>query len=166
MRHLTVIRHAKSSWNDSSLPDMLRPLNGRGKRDAPMMGARLARGGFEADVLLSSPATRALATAEIIAQEISYPIKEILVEDRLYGAGLGELMEIVADLDDAHTSAILVGHNPGVSEFVDSISPHLAGSLPTCGIVRFRFNGSSWAHVLDTEPIEAEFDFPRKTDLH
>jgi phosphohistidine phosphatase len=165
MRHLTLIRHAKSSWGDTSLPDRLRPLNRRGKRDAPRMGERLARGGFEADVLLCSPATRALATAEIIAPEIGYPLDEILVEGRLYGAGLHELIDVVADLDDSHASAILIGHNPGMSELVDMISPNLAGSLPTCGIVQFEFSEDSWARVLDAEPAEASFDSPRIAGL-
>ena len=70
MKILTLIRHAKSSWKDESLLDLDRPLNKRGRRDAPMMGKRLAERESCADLMISSPAARALATAEAIAEAI------------------------------------------------------------------------------------------------
>ena len=133
MKRLTIIRHAKSSWKDTSLPNVLRPLNKRGKRDAPVMDERLARREIEPDAFICSPAARALATAEIIAQAISYPFDEIAVDDRLYGAGLFDLLEIVQGLDDSVDCALLLGHNPGLSELVDYFSPHLMGISPRPG---------------------------------
>jgi phosphohistidine phosphatase len=126
-----------------------------------MMGRRLARRGFEAELLLCSPATRAVATAEIIAEEISYPVDEIVVDDRLYGAGLHTLIEVITGLDDSLDSVVLLGHNPGMSDLVDTISPNLVGSLPTCGIVRFELDVASWTQAMDATALEAEYDFPR-----
>ena len=133
MKRLTIIRHAKSSWKDTSLPNVLRPLNKRGKRDAPVMDERLARREIEPDAFICSPAARALATAEIIAQAISYPSDEIVVDDRMHGAGLFDLLEIVQGLDDSVDCALLLGHNPGLSELVDYFSPHLMGISPRPG---------------------------------
>jgi phosphohistidine phosphatase len=165
MRYLTLIRHAKSSWKDASLTDIDRPLNKRGRRDAPQMGERLARGGFEADVVICSPAARALATAELIAAEIAYPADELVIDDRIYEAGRYELMEVITDISDGFASAVVVGHNPGMSEVVDEIYPNLVGNLPTCGIVRFGFEGVSWSRVFLHVPTEVEYDSPRKAGL-
>lgn len=165
MRYLTLIRHAKSSWKDSSLPDIRRPLSRRGKRDGPAMGARLARGGFQADLILSSPATRARATAKLIAAEVAYPAEEIAIDERIYEASLEDLIDIVAGIENGVRSVILVGHNPGLNELVDFVSPDLLGNLPTCGIVRFGFELTPWSDVLETEPKETEFDSPREAGL-
>ena len=90
MKTLFLIRHAKSSWDDTALPDKDRPLNDRGKRDAPKMGKRLAKRDVKPDLILSSPAKRALTTAEIIAKKLDYKLKDIVVDDRLYaGAAAG-----------------------------------------------------------------------------
>lgn len=161
MKHLTIIRHAKSSWKNEALPDVLRPLNKRGKRDAPMMGERLARRGLEASVLISSPATRALATAEVIADAIGYPPEEIRVDDDLYGANLFALLDIVQGLDGAVDSVILLGHNPGLAELVDYFSPRLIGNLPTCGIVELAFDVVAWRDVGEAEPVSAYVDYPK-----
>ena len=84
MKTLLLIRHAKSSWDDPALPDKDRPLNDRGRRDAPKMGKRLAKRGVKPDLILSSPALRALRTAEIIAKMLDYQRRDIVLNERLY----------------------------------------------------------------------------------
>jgi hypothetical protein len=84
MKTLFLIRHAKSSWDDTALPDKDRPLDDRGRRDAPKMGKRLAKRDVKPDLILSSPARRALTTAEVIAKKLDYKLKDIVVDDRLY----------------------------------------------------------------------------------
>ena len=91
MKTLFLIRHAKSSWDDTALPDKDRPLANRGRRDAPKMGRRLAKREVKPDLILSSPARRALTTAEIIAKKLDYKRKNIVVEDRPGSANLGGL---------------------------------------------------------------------------
>jgi phosphohistidine phosphatase len=92
MKTLFLIRHAKSSWGDTALPDKDRPLDDRGKRDAPKMGKRLAKRDVKPDLILSSPAMRALATAEIIAKKLDYKLEDILVDDRLYASEADDLL--------------------------------------------------------------------------
>ena len=98
MKKLVLIRHAKSSWKNPGLRDFDRPLNKRGKADAPEMGRRLALRSLMPDRLLSSPAKRAIRTAEIIAGAIGFPAGRISRMDRLYGAGVAELIGILQGL--------------------------------------------------------------------
>ena len=92
MKTLFLIRHAKSSWDDPALPDKDRPLGDRGRRDAPKMGKRLAKRDVKPDLILSSPARRALKTAEIIAKKLDYKLKDIVVDDRLYTGAVHDLL--------------------------------------------------------------------------
>ena len=162
MKVLTLIRHAKSSWKDPGLPDWDRPLNKRGKRDGPAMGQRLAERGSFADLVISSPAVRALATAEAIAEEIDYPWTEIVVDERLYGADLSEWLEVIQGLDDALDRVMCVGHNPGLTELVSYFSAEGIGNVPTCGVVELRFDTWRWALVGHVEPVEVDFDYPKR----
>ncbi len=100
MRRLFLVRHAKSSWGEPSLPDRERPLNDRGKRDAPRMGRRLAALGVNPDVILASPARRALKTARILAEELGYRLEDIRVDARLYASEPDVLLGIVRELGD------------------------------------------------------------------
>jgi len=161
---LTLIRHAKSSWKDPGLPDWDRPLNKRGKRDAPMMGQRLAERGSYADRVISSPAVRALATAQAIAEEIEYPWTEIVVDDRLYEAGVFEWLAVVQGLDDALDRVMCVGHNPGLTELVNYFFSEQVGHVPTCGIVELRFDIWRWALVGHVEPTGVDFDYPKRVN--
>jgi len=92
MKTLFLVRHAKSSRDDTRLPDKDRPLNDRGKRDAPKMGKRLAKRDVRPELILSSPAMRALTTAEMIAKKLDYKLKEIVVDDRLYPGDADEML--------------------------------------------------------------------------
>src|SRR5215471_3792472 len=98
MKTLFLVRHAKSSRDDPALPDEERPLNDRGRRDAPRMGKRLAKERVELDLIMSSPAVRALTTAELIAKELDYSIKDIVVDKRLYAAAADDLLAIIQAL--------------------------------------------------------------------
>lgn len=164
MKVLMLIRHAKSSWKDPSLPDWDRPLNKRGRRDAPMMGERLAERGAYADLVISSSAVRAVATAEAIAEAIEYPLEEIVVDERLYGAGEFEMLEVIQSLDDAWDRVMCVGHNPDLTDLVNRLSPYEIDNVPTCGIVALTFDTESWALVCHISPVEVEFDYPKKVN--
>lgn len=162
MKVLTLARHAKSSWKDATLPDWDRPLNKRGKRDAPMMGKRLADRGFYVELMMSSPAVRALTTAEVIAGEIGYPKAEILVDHQLYGADAWRLLEVVRALDDAYERVMYIAHNPGLTELADRLSPFMIDNIPTCGIVELSFDIDDWMSVGHVGPTGVAFDYPRK----
>ena len=160
MKTLILIRHAKSSWKHPDLPDLLRPLNKRGQRDAPVMGGRLAKREVEPDLIASSPATRAIATAEAMAQEIGYPEEDIRVDERLYEASAFDLLEIIQGLDNALEHVMLIGHNPGLTELANDLGCDV-DNIPTCGVVELQFDIGSWALVGDVDPIHIDFDYPK-----
>jgi len=162
MKTLILIRHAKSSWKNPGLPDRLRPLNKRGKRDAPVMGERLAERGIEVDRVITSPATRALATAEVITGEIGFPWEDIIVDERLYLADASEILEVIQGLDDHLDCVMCFGHNPGLTALVNHFSPYQIDNMPTCGVIELRFDAATWALVGEFEPIEVDFDYPKK----
>jgi phosphohistidine phosphatase len=163
MKLLTLIRHAKSSWNHPGMEDFARPLNRRGKRDAEAMGKRLAAMEFMPDLLLSSPAKRARGTAKRVAKEIEYPKSRIEFNDGIYHAVSDSLLRIVRDIDDAVEHAALVGHNPGFSEFSALLSQDFIGGLPTCAVVRLQLCVNSWQEVSRKCGTLIDFDYPKRS---
>ncbi len=162
MKRLVLIRHAKSSWNNPGLRDFDRPLNKRGKVDAPEMGRRLAQRSLMPDRLLSSPAKRAIRTAEIIAGAIGFPAGRISRMDRLYGAGVTDLLDILRELNDGDDIVYLVGHNPGLTELINSISSDFLDNLPTCGVFCADFEISSWQETGRHRGTRVFVDVPKQ----
>lgn len=161
MKTLFLVRHAKSSRDDPSLPDRKRPLNDRGLHDAPEMGKRLSKNGAKPDLLVSSPALRALTTAQLIADEIGYPRKKIVTEERLYASSPDELLAVIRSLDDKLSRVMLFGHNPEFAELVHQLWPEIA-EMPTCAVAEFRFDAKAWAEVGETAPTKVKLDTPKK----
>lgn len=162
MKRLFLIRHAKSSWDDAALADRERPLNERGKRDAPKIGERLARREIKPDLILSSPAVRALTTAKIIAGKLDYMRKHIGVDERLYAAQADDLLEIIHALDDHLQCVMIVGHNPELSELAQRLSGEI-DHLPTGAVVEFGFAAKSWAEIGACPVATVALDFPKKS---
>ncbi len=162
MKTLFLVRHAKSSWKDHSLADRDRPLNKRGKRDAPEMGRRLAARGGAPDLIVSSPAVRALATARVVADAVVYPTREIVEDERLYMASADGLLDGIRGLDDRFDRVFLFGHNPGLTDLVNDLSEDEIENVPTCGVVEFRVEVERWKD-LGSEAVErVDFDYPKR----
>ena len=140
MKTLFLIRHAKSSWDDTALPDKDRPLNDRGRRDAPKMGERLAKRDVKPSLILSSPAVRALRTAEIIAKKLDYRRKDIVVTERLYAAEADDLLDVIHQLGHKVERVMLFGHNPELTELAHRLSGEIT-HMPTCVVAEFTFDG-------------------------
>ncbi|ROH91008.1 histidine phosphatase family protein [Stagnimonas aquatica] len=147
MRLLTLIRHAKSSWDYPGLTDFERPLNDRGRRDAPRMAQRLARRCKPPLLLLSSPATRAVTTARLFAEALGVDFDEVLIEPRLYEASRKTLLEVIAGLPERRSQVLLFGHNPGLSELAHTLAACPFDELPTCAAVQLQLDIASWAKV-------------------
>jgi phosphohistidine phosphatase len=162
MKTLTLLRHAKSSWKDTSLRDRERPLNRRGKRDAPVMAERIKNTGIRPSLILSSPAVRAWTTAKIVAQEISYPVEFLQQEARLYHASVTGLLKTIADQDEGFNSIMIVGHNPGLTDLANFLSPGLTNNIPTCGLVSFDIDREDWNLHGDIEPELTIYDYPKR----
>ena len=161
MKILTLVRHAKSSWENSTLGDRERPLNERGEQDAPQMGKRLVAAGIRPSLIISSPAVRAWSTARILAQEIGYPIEFLQREDGLYMASLDEILDVLVAQDAEFNNLLLVGHNPGLTTFANYLVPGLTSNLPTAGVVAVQFDHPDWN--LHTRPAMEllTYDFPK-----
>jgi phosphohistidine phosphatase len=145
MKRLYLLRHAKSSWDDASLADFDRPLNDRGLRAAPFMGELMAERGIRPDVIVSSPAKRAMQTAELVRESSGFDIR-IDYDERIYEASLSTLLKVISQLPDDAQSALIVGHNPGM----EGIARYLSGELqpmPTATLVSIKLRIDRWALV-------------------
>jgi phosphohistidine phosphatase len=160
MKTLFLMRHAKSSWKHP-VPDGDRPLAGRGERDAPRMGRRLAKRIRRPDLILSSPAKRALATARIVAKKLHYGRKRIVVDARLYPSSSGELLKVVQGLDDRLKRVMLFGHNPALANFAHRLSSKV-DRMPTAAVAEFAFDSRSWASVGKVTPARVALDYPKR----
>jgi phosphohistidine phosphatase len=160
-KEVLLVRHAKSSWDDPSLDDHDRPLNDRGLRNAPEMGTRLHGCSVRPDLWISSTALRAITTAEIIAEQVVFPIDQIQRTKDLYHASATELQEFIGELDDQFGTAILFGHNPGMTSLVANLYGLPIDNLPTCGVVHLQFDDDNWSAVSSAPPARAYFDFPK-----
>lgn len=147
MKTLVLIRHAKSSWKEDSLPDAERPLNNRGKRDAPFMGKLLRDRDIVPDLIISSPAVRAMTTAEYIAAETRYCIENIIAPASLYLAEPADILTVLEAVDDALGTVFVVGHNPGISNLAALLSSTPVEPLPTCGIACLQMPAGSWKDI-------------------
>ena len=162
MKTLFLVRHAKSSWEDAALPDKERPLNERGIRDAPRMGKRLAKRDARADLILSSPARRALTTAQIIAKAIGYRRKNIVVDDRLYPGAANRIFQFIRRLDKALDRVMIVGHDPALTELAHRLSSEIT-HLPTGAVAEFTFDAKSWPMVDKSSLAAVRLERPKKS---
>ena len=162
-KRLTIIRHAKSSWDNPDFDDHDRPLNKRGLRNAPEMGARLAKRNWLPDLFLASTAKRARDTAALIAGKVGYAEERIVFDDRLYLAEPGEWRGVIDTLAAEATHVACVGHNPGVTELANHFSGEYIDNVPTCGLIDMGFEVDAWADLFAAKPVTFEFDFPKKS---
>ena len=145
MRTLLILRHAKSSWDNARLSDHDRPLNGRGKADAPRVGQLLRDEELTPDLIVTSSAKRALATAEAAAIASDYD-NEITVTRALYHAGVEDCLELLADLPGDPQRVMIVGHNPTWEMLVE----HLTGKIevmPTAAVAQIALPLASWSEL-------------------
>jgi len=161
MKILTLVRHAKSSWKDHSLADRDRPLSGRGERDAPLMARCIAEAGIRPSLIVSSPAVRAWTTAKAVALEIGYPREFLQRDSKLYLASLDTILDVVAAQDNGFNSMMLIGHNPGFTEFANFLVPGLTNNLPTTGVVSVNIDRDDWMLYERPQTELVLYDFPK-----
>ncbi|MFC5788457.1 histidine phosphatase family protein [Agromyces tardus] len=160
MKTLVLVRHAKSSWEHAGTPDHERPLNHRGRRDAPDMGRRLRERGLLPDVIRSSTAVRARATAVAIAAQFGIEPEAVVLDERLYGSSPDTILGVVGELDDSVETAMIVAHDPGLSDLAFDLSGTIE-HMPTCAAAEFSFDVARWSDVADAEPVEFRLETPR-----
>lgn len=161
MMNLFLCRHAKSSWSEPGLADKERPLNERGKNDAPLMGNILKNKQEFPDLIISSPAKRALKTAKIIAEKLDYKTKNIEVNKNLYMAGINEFIDVISHINKEHKNVMLFSHNYGITDFANYISNSDIQNIPTCGIVKISFVIKNWQEIQNTKGNLQYFIYPK-----
>lgn len=165
MKIVSVVRHAKSDWT-TGVPDIQRPLNDRGLRNAPLMGRRLVKRAVAPDLMITSPATRAHTTAGLIAAELGYSQDELEIVDELYGADTVIFLEILSGLSDDVSHVMLFGHNPEITNFVNRTANAAIENIPTCGIVEIEFPIDSWSEIGRSRGTVVIFDYPKSDSSH
>ena len=142
MKTLLVLRHAKSSWDDPALDDHERPLNTRGRRDAPRMGEFVREYGLIPDVVISSDALRARLTAESVAEAAGYT-GEIVLDSRLYMAGPADILSLLPRVRENAETVMIVGHNPGLEQLVEQLTGERQ-DLPTAALAQIGLPIDEW----------------------
>ncbi len=163
MKRLIIVRHAKAEKTAARGGDFARPLASRGEDDATEMGRRLARGKVHPDAMLASPAARTSATARLIARELDFPWAEIRMEKSIYLADDATLLDLARELDDRVETALLVGHNPGVTELAHALARGFTQELPTAAVVSIDLPADTWAGVKRGSGTLRAYDYPKKS---
>jgi len=162
LKTLYLVRHAKSDWKSAANSDFERPLNKRGLKAAPLMGARLQQQACAPDLFLSSPARRAQQTAKLLATALDYPQENIEFVPAIYAAELALLIALIQKLPEPATTALLVGHNPGFSNLGKWLSPAAPDWLPTCGLLDLRLDIARWSEVYEGCAELLHYDYPKR----
>lgn len=162
MKRLYLNRHAKSSWDNSDLSDFDRPLNKRGKRDAPFMGKILSETVKKPDLIYSSPANRAITTARIIADCFKYNVIDIVEDEKIYESAVSSILKIINNTDDKFETIMIFGHNPTFTMLSNYLSDKSIPNIPTSGFVQIDFNLNSWNEIEGGTGKLILFEYPKK----
>jgi phosphohistidine phosphatase len=162
MKTLYLVRHAKSSWKYPNLDDFERPLNKRGRKNAPFMGKVLKKLKVAPDLVISSPANRAATTARIIAAAINYPLENIVYSEAIYEFSENALIHVIKQIEDSVNNAMVVGHNPAINGLANYIGDQPISNIPTCGVFCVDLDISSWAKIGEHCGKLKFFEFPKK----
>lgn len=161
MKTLYVIRHAKSSWAEQNQTDFNRKLNERGIENAPMMAKRLHQKIADIDYKICSPALRTTQTAHFFCAEFGWEPSELKFEPSIYEAPLSNLLKVVSSIPNESDSAVLFGHNFGVSLLVNHLTDDYV-QMPTCAIATIELNIDRWEMISEGIGRLIDYDYPKK----
>jgi len=160
---LTLVRHAKTEPGRTGQEDWDRVLEPRGQRDAPEMGQRLKGRHLKPERILSSPAVRAITTATVIARELGVQAAKVHQDERLYLAAPKDMLKVVHELGGNAKHLMIVGHNPGITEFGDRLSAERSlDNMPTCAVYTLEFDIAAWADLAWSSGVNADLDYPKR----
>jgi phosphohistidine phosphatase len=161
MKQLHIVRHGKSSWDIENIADIDRPLSERGIAGAYLMARRLADRGVLPDLLLSSPAVRALSTAVIFLRVLELPASVLQINESIYMGNVNELVKLIRSVDDRFASLMIFGHNPVFTVLANRFLINTIENIPTAGIVSLSFPAGTWKEFDKTAPEKEFFDYPK-----
>jgi len=161
MKRIIVVRHAKAvpyGYDD----DYNRPLTDRGLKDARKVSAHLLTLDVRPDLIIASPAARALQTAEVFSDVMNFPVADIIQEPGLYmDFSTGEFVDYVRELDNRHETICVFGHNPGISYYASRLAVDFHGDMPTCSTVGVDFMVDTWSKIESRAGITAFHIYPK-----
>jgi len=161
---LTLVRHAKTEPGRPGQEDWDRVLEPRGQRDAPEMARRVKQLSPKIDRILSSPAVRAITTATIMMRELGVSAQKVQQDERLYLASPKDMLAVIRELGEKARHLMVVGHNPGITEFADRISRERGiDNMPTCAIYTLQFEIAAWSELQWDSGVDAELDYPKRS---
>ncbi len=162
MKTLFLVRHAKSSWDNPGLRDFDRPLNERGQTDAPRMAQFIVKQGIIPELLVSSPAKRAITTALFFAEAFNKKPEEVVRETNIYEAYPQEILQIISKLPNEMDTVMLFGHNPTFTDVANRFTEDFIDNVPTCGIVKITANVEHWNEMYEGNARVAACFFPKE----
>jgi len=162
MKKILLIRHAKSDWTNSHQTDFERPLNKRGRRNSLEMAARLVKRNIYPDLWLCSTATRARETVKLMLPAFERGLSDVKFLDKLYLASPEQIIQSIRNEGGQSDVLFLTGHNPGITELANMLSPIHIDNIPTCGIFSLDISLADWME-LEAIPYSFNFfDYPKK----
>ena len=159
MKKLFLIRHAKSDWTNPELKDIERYLNERGYSNANKMSAKF---NCVPDLIISSPAIRAMSTALIFARNLNYNSNNLVIKQELYESSVKDYLSVINSIDNNFSTVLLFAHNPTISDLTQELTQSLPMDMPTCAIAGINFDTSDWKKAKTGELVL--FDYPRKSE--
>ncbi len=163
MKTVLLIRHAKSSWDSKAKTDFDRPLNERGKIDAPVMAKRLKGKDIIIDAFISSPAKRAKKTAELFIREFGKKEKNIIYVSSLYNGTTKDFYEVIKEIDDTYKTIAIISHNPGITEFANTLTTNIIDNMPTSSVFTVTSPVKKWKEFKDAKKDFWFFDYPKSS---
>ncbi len=164
MKTLILVRHAKSSWADVGAHDFDRSLNDRGLHDAPIMGKRLAARldacDMSLDAFVCSTACRAVQTVESLIVPLGFPVEAVDWRRELYLSSPATMLGVIHTLPEQAASAVLLAHNPGITELAEILTGLNVGNVPTCGVITLALPVNCWMDVGGRAEL-VDFDYPK-----
>ncbi len=161
MKTLFLIRHAKSSWANPDQSDFDRPLNERGRRDAPVMAQRLLEKNYNIDQILYSSSVRTTETMQVFRSILGLDNKKCIPFRELYHASAYQLKETISQINENCNGVVLIGHNPGITEFANTLTNVRTDNMPTCAIFAVQSIIVSWTEFENAKKEFLFFDYPK-----
>jgi len=162
MRRLTLVRHGQAEWKDTTIPDFERPLNRRGHAEANEMARRLFDHDSYPDLVLTSPAMRTAQTATIFMRGLQLEDRLLKPDDRLYLATPEQILDVISGTGPRVEHLLVVGHNPGLSEFAQALAPSAAlETFATAGSCLVIFDRDDW-QIEFGSAASAAYDSPKR----
>lgn len=159
-KNLYLLRHARADEKLIDQHDQDRQLNSVGLQNATRMGINFSKKQVQFDIIISSPAIRAISTASLVAEQIKYEPARIHQNSEIYEASIRSLLQVINNFKEEWDVVLLVGHNPSITYLAEYITKHDIGDVTTCGVVNIEFNKMKWEEVSEGTGTFKEYEFP------